>query len=115
MLGVSLYYNKPAQAFNTQQRTVTWQALVTKISSYHRTCQTTFNHCKMKSDEYGKVKQWIFKDGPEQAHEDALQRTGVAEKYRNCGQWLLDDPKFTSWSSPKPTSDCQILWLRGTS
>ncbi|KAF8857268.1 ankyrin [Acephala macrosclerotiorum] len=103
-----------AQVFKTQERAVAWRDLVRNISTYHGTCKSTFDRCRMEIDQHGKVKKWISEYRPEQAHDDALQRTGVVQKYRTCGRWLLDDPKFTDWSSPEPTSDCRILWLRGT-
>jgi hypothetical protein len=94
---------------------VTWRDLVKNISNYHGACKNTFDRCKMESDQHGKVKKWISEYRPEQTHHDALQRTGVDLKYRTCGRWLLDDPRFTDWSSTEPESDCRILWLRGTS
>lgn len=115
MLDVSLSYNNAAQVVKTQERAVTWEVLVKNISTYHGTCKNAFEICKRDSDQLGKVKNWISEYRPEQAHDDALRRTGVALKYRTCGQWLLDDPKFKEWSSPKPASDRRILWLRGTS
>ena len=115
MLDVSLSHDKAAQVVKTQERAVTWGNLVKNISTYHGTCKNAFEVCKGESNQLGKVKNWIWKDGPEQAHDDALRRTGVALKYRTCGQWLLDDPKFKDWSSPEPASDRRILWLRGTS
>jgi hypothetical protein len=115
MLDVRLSHHKPVGVVKTQERAVTWTDLVTAISTYHGTCKSTFDVCKMKIDQYGKVKKWISDYQPKVAHNDALERTGVGQKYRTCGQWLLDDPKFIAWSSRQPTPDCQILWLRGTS
>jgi hypothetical protein len=114
MLDLRLSHNKSARVFKTLERAVIWRDLVKKISNYHEVCKSTFDRCKMESDQHAKVKKWISEYRPEQAHDDALQRTGVAQKYRTCGQWLLDDARFTSWSSPELTPNCQILWLRGT-
>jgi hypothetical protein len=109
---ISLY---PAQIFKIQSKMATWDDLINRINSNHEICQSAFDDYKMKIDQHGKVKKWVSEYNPEQAHDDILQRTGVALKYRTCGQWLLDDPRFTDWSSPETTSDCRILWLRGTS
>jgi hypothetical protein len=114
MLDVSLSHDKSARVVKTQDRAVTWEDLVKNISTYHGTCKSAFDRCKMESDQNGKAKKWISEYKPEQAHDDALKRTG-ALKYRTCGRWLLDAPEFTDWSSPEPASDRRILWLRGTS
>ncbi|KAJ5678666.1 Ankyrin repeat-containing protein [Penicillium macrosclerotiorum] len=95
-------------------RTVSWKDQIRDISTYHTNAKNTFDRCKIAVDQHGKVKKWISDYRPETAHNDALERTGVDQKYRTCGQWLLNTPQFKDWSSAEPTSDSRFLWLRGT-
>ena len=104
------------QFLKTPERSATWKELVGNITSYHEACKVTLDRCKMEIDQNAKIKKWVSEIRPEQAHDDALDRTQVARKYRDCGQWLLDHDSFKNWSSSaKEETDCRILWLRGTS
>ncbi|KAK0124782.1 hypothetical protein ONS96_008663 [Cadophora gregata f. sp. sojae] len=104
-----------AQLLKTPERSATWKELVSNINANHDICKSNFDRCKLEDEIVGSVKKWVWNFRPEQAHDDALERTGVALKYRACGQWLLDNETFKTWASTsKVESDGQIIWLRGT-
>ena len=96
ILDLSLSYNKSARVFKTPERAVVWRELVNDISTYYNVCKITFDCCKIESGQHAKVKKWRSEYRPEQAHDNALKRTRVARKYCTCGQWLLDNARFTS-------------------
>ncbi|KAE8440718.1 hypothetical protein EG329_006769 [Mollisiaceae sp. DMI_Dod_QoI] len=75
---------------------------------------TAILELEMKIEQHDKVKTWISNYQPKKFHDEALERTGVGQKYPTCGQWLLNSPKFTDWSLMEPASEHRILWLRGT-
>jgi hypothetical protein len=115
ILDLRLSHYTSARVAKELERAVTWKNLTQDISSYHGICKNTFDDCKMKIDQHDKIREWISEYRPEAAHNDILERTGVDQKYRTCGQWLFDMPKFRDWSSREPAQDYRILWLRGTS
>ncbi|KAL2070965.1 hypothetical protein VTL71DRAFT_13991 [Oculimacula yallundae] len=103
------------KVIKTPERSAIWKDLVKTITAHHESCRSALERCKAEIDQAVQVKRWLYEPSPEQAHEDALERTGVVRKYRTCGQWLLDDERFKNWSSSnKKISDCRILWLCGT-
>ena len=51
------------------------------------------------------ILQWLSSDDFEETHERHFNK-----RFENTGQWLLDDPCFTSWINEAQSS---VLWCYG--
>jgi len=60
------------------------------------------------------ILRWLSDVNPLEVHEQVLQKTHVADRYQNCGVWLLDTNKFRKWFSNRYLKEHSILWLHGT-
>lgn len=58
------------------------------------------------------ILQWISPTDPMLMHGSVVDRTKIGTKYTNCGEWLLEEPKFRNWDNEN--SKDQVLWLYGT-
>ncbi|XWX01232.1 hypothetical protein V2A60_009258 [Cordyceps javanica] len=106
--------NRAARVIQQSQKNVEWKDLIKNWSNCQKACQDSLAECKLKIDEHRKIKTWLSDYHPDDGHYNALKRTGVDQKYRTCGQWLLDTQAFKTWSSIDAAHGQSVLWLRGT-
>lgn len=52
------------------------------------------------------ILRWLSPDDYAEIHEEHY-----GKRFRNTGQWLLDDPRFISWRDGMESS---LLWCHGT-
>lgn len=69
---------------------------------------------KEKNTKHTEVLNWISDVNPQTSYQDIRERTGVADRYKDCGEWLLETPEFRYWSSTTVAEFDMVLWLRGT-
>ena len=122
LLGIILFFPDECLVSNaslvqlllTTERKERWKSMAAKVKTHHDICSSTFDDCKIKSDQHMKIKRWICVDDAENTHNDILKKTEINGRYQNCGQWLIDGDEFMVWSADDPQSEPRKpLWLRG--
>jgi len=77
-------------------------------------CENKLSALKERFAKRKDILEWLSDVDPLMAHEQILQRTHVADRYQQCGEWLLKKKTFENWSSSDYSKEYSVLWLHGT-
>jgi len=69
---------------------------------------------KEKNTKNIEVLNWISDADHRTSYRGLSEKTGVDERYKDCGEWLLKTLEFQDWSSNEVTEGDRVLWLCGT-
>lgn len=91
-----------------------WDKLMIDFKVSYESCETKLRSLNDGIAKRKDILQWISEVIPLEAHEQVLQKTHVADRYQNCGEWLLSTDIFQKWASNSSLKEYSILWLHGT-
>jgi len=91
-----------------------WSKLMSNFNVAKGECDNHFTSLKLNIGIRKDILEWLSDIDPLVAYEGMLQRTHIADRYQQCGGWLLDTRIFKEWASSEFSEDYSILWLRGT-
>ena len=100
--------------FRVYYDTGVWEESIKNINSSHEICETHLSTMKEKSTKHIEVLNWISDVDHRASYKGLSEKTGVDDRYKNSGEWLLENPKFKAWSSNNVSELDRVLWLCGT-